>query len=38
VVGLGRHWYDLVLRDPDNLAEHTAGGAGTDTAKSESRG
>ncbi|MEV4512822.1 DUF4240 domain-containing protein [Dactylosporangium sp. NPDC049525] len=24
VVGLGRHWYDLVLRDPDNLAEHPA--------------
>jgi hypothetical protein len=24
IVGLGRRWYDLVLRDPDNLAGHPA--------------
>jgi ketosteroid isomerase-like protein len=24
LVGLGRHWYDLVLADPDNLADHPA--------------
>ncbi|WP_327004019.1 DUF4240 domain-containing protein [Dactylosporangium sp. NBC_01737] len=24
IVGLGRHWYDLVLQDPDHLADHPA--------------
>ncbi|GAA1642317.1 DUF4240 domain-containing protein [Actinoplanes couchii] len=24
LVGLGRHWYDLVVADPDNLADHPA--------------
>ncbi|WP_238005548.1 DUF4240 domain-containing protein [Dactylosporangium sp. AC04546] len=24
MVGLGRHWYELVLADPDNLADHPA--------------
>lgn len=24
IVGLGRHWFELVLQDPDHLAEHPA--------------